>query len=367
MRYVASGPATAGRYEARGSHGGRAARAHDVARSVVRATLAAAVVVATSTLGGCGRNDADQPAPATTTTTRRAVTSTTSTTRPQAVVPRPDARVLYRQSQWQVGDVIQTEARYELVEKVAKRAADGSKETARDDQQTIETSWLEKCVEVDADGNRTSYLVYISRWVRTSQDTRDESLKGVYASVSGRGNGRQWKFVGKDAGLARTAAAKKWMNERFGPTPADEDAVRRLALPDHPVGAGETWTPDVAVLGAGFTKDGGTIDRDRIASSAKLIAFHDGAADCTFEASLPLRRLPGVGELGASWTRGGIVTIKNKMSIPLAGRLLIESSLQRTSSLEGEARTGNEAIEVNFRLDETRTNAIGGGFPDPEG
>jgi hypothetical protein len=330
-------------------------------KTIARAALAA--TIATLPLG-CGRQEeAPPPPPVQATTTVRATLPPTTTTLRREVAPSADAPVLSRRSSWEVGDVVTTDATFTLVERVSKLTPDGATEPQRTNDQVIKTTWLEKCLEVDADGARTKYLVVIPEWLRTTPDARDESLRGAFVSVSGRGAARAWHFVGKDAETTRTAAATTWLDERFGRTPADDEELLHMMLVDRPVRVGETWTPDVSALAATLRRNGMIVDRERIQASGKLEALHDGVADCLFRASFPLTRLPGVGELGIRWTRGGVFAVEHRMSIPVSGRLLLESRATRHATLEGDARTAEATMRVDFTQDEARTVTIGGAFP----
>ena len=63
--------------------------------------------------------------------------------------------------------------------------------------------------------------------------------------------------------------------------------------------------------------------------------------------------------------RGGVYAIENRMSVPVAGTLLVESQATRHAALDGDARTPDATIRVEVVLDESRTLTVGGDFPEP--
>jgi hypothetical protein len=329
-----------------------------------RLVLAVAATALPALLGCGGADEAWPPPPAATTTssTTLARRPTTSTT----LEERSDAPILYRPSAWQAGDVMTTEATQKLAENIATLTPDGTVEPQRTTDQVIKTTWVEKCVEVDGEGNRARYLVYFRDWLRTTADTRDESLRGAYISASGRGAERSWSFVGANADTARTAAATKWLDERFGSSAFDDEDLQRILLADRPVTVGSAWTPDVALLVAQLRRNGVVIDRTRVTATAKLEALRDRIADCSFRGAFQLTRLPGVGEMGASWKRGGTFMVEMRMSVPLEGRLRIAKQSERHVALEGDARVQDSTIRIDLQVDETQTNSVGGDFSDPQ-
>jgi hypothetical protein len=281
------------------------------------------------------------------------------------VAPRPGVRVQYRPSRWQVGDVLAIDLPSTVNEKVSKVTPDGTLEMVRNTTQVTTASWMEKCLEVDGEGNRTKLLVYIRDWLRKTGELEDDSLRGAYVEVSGRGLARGWSLSNEGEGTERSAGARKWLEEHFGPNQGDDDELRRILLPEKPVAVGESWTPDLSALLQRLKASDLIVDREKMTVTAKLVDLEDGVAHCRLEASLPLSRPPKAGKSGARWTRGGVVTVHDEWTVPTEGRLLIESTFDRHVTLEGEATANDETMRADFRIEETRKTTVGGEFPEP--
>lgn len=326
-------------------------------------TLALAAVIALSLLG-CGGDDAPQKAPLAfreTASTASTVPTPPTTTPP--VAPTAAAPLVYRPNQWKVGDVVTMKATFKQVESSTVAGTDGNFQPMTPVDQTIATRWIEKVVEVDPEGRRTRYLVHFAEWLRTNPETRDQSLVGVTIAVTGFGGQRAWSYVGEKARDTRTEAAERWLDQRFGPNPVDEEEVRRLMLPTRPVGVGTTWSPDVGTLLVGFRRDGVVIDREKVKITAKLDAIADGFATCSFDGTLPVTRLPGLGDTGTIASRGVAFKVDGRGKFPLEGRLRLEPSIERDIALAGEVKTDGRTVRLDVRLHEALLASEGGDFP----
>ena len=325
---------------------------------------AAAAVLLTSCGGGEEASPSAPHPPAVGTPTTRATLAVPP--RGTDSPPRTEGHVLYRRSQWQVGDVVTRDDTAKVMERIVKLGEDGATEPMRETEQVTKARWLERCLEVDGDGNRTRYEAYIAEWMRKTGDLEDDSLKGASVEVKGAGKARTWRLVGEST-VERSAGAREWLDEQFGANPADDDTVRRMMLPDRPVAVGDSWTPDVSAIADSLKKKGLEVNRGRMTATAKLESVDGDEARCSMQAALPLSRPPKSGEAGGSWVRGGTVMVELQVRIPREGRLLIESRLDRRMALEGDIRQIDATIRPDLRLDETRENTVGGEFPERKG
>lgn len=323
--------------------------------------LAAAFVVA---LLGCGGTEEEKrPIPF-----RETASSTTAAPAPTPPAePTRDAPLAYRPNVWKVGDLVTTTGTFKQFEDIVATGADGAAKPLNSNDQDIATRWIEKVAAVDADGRRTRYLVHFAEWLRTNGDTRDQSLAGVSIAVTGHGGTRAWSYVGARAEQTRTEAAERWLDERYGPNPIDDEEARRLMLPPRPTAVGATWTPDVAGLIIGFRKEGMVIDREKSIASATFESLRDGLAALRFTATLPVSRVPGLSGPRTTWMRPLTFVINGEMTVPLTGRLRIEPSIEQHVVVSGEAKTAEATVRLDVRQDETLRSSEGGDFPASDG
>src|SRR5262245_53507202 len=96
-----------------------------------------------------------------------------------------------RRPVWQVGDVVtvteKSERRREL------RASDKEGQPMHLSTQVVR---VERCLAVDADGNRTKVVAWLPTWSADSgADKKDTSLEGAFVESTGRGKSRSYVLL----------------------------------------------------------------------------------------------------------------------------------------------------------------------------
>ena len=128
------------------------------------------------------------------------------------------------------------------VVRVAKVLWDGRVAPIVDVEDTVDATWVEKCTDVDGDGQRTGYLVYLREWSRKRGTERDDSVQGTHLAVTGAGSDRKWSLLKHIK--EPTAEARSWLDEHFGAHSMSDEQWLRGVLPEKEVEVGESWTPD---------------------------------------------------------------------------------------------------------------------------
>jgi hypothetical protein len=105
------------------------------------------------------------------------------------------------------------------------------------------------------------------------------------------------------------------------------------------------------------------VDRPHKTAAAKLEEVRDGAARCTIEATLPLTRPPD--GVDGGWEGTGAITFDTRMTVPLEGRLRLESDIEGRVVLGGDVRTADGTTRLDMQLQDSRKTTVGGEFPEP--
>jgi len=268
--------------------------------------------------------------------------------------------VLYRPARWKVGDAVTTDARRLSAWHLRAVGADGKLATIGDQEETLLASWVERTTDVDEAGRRTGYLVYVREWSRTWGSAKDESLLGMRFAVRGEGAGRTWSAL--DQHQDPTTEARIWLDEHFGAHGIGDEQWSRLLLEDRAVAPGESWHPDPGPLGDAATASGLAVDRAKVTAAVTLEAIED-TARCSFDASLPLLRVP---TSQAPWISGGILRVEGSMSVALDASPPTFPALRRRTMLSGDATENDATVRYEFVTDEQRIATPGGTFPETQ-
>ena len=303
---------------------------------------------------GCGREEGGKAAGERQPTT----TAMPPTTAAAPVVHHGEKYQLYRPRRWDVGDVVTREATTVITGRITEVAPDGRLSRLPTTKETVRANWAEKTVEVDDDGRRTRYLVDLRTWLRTQADVRDESLQGAVVAVSGAGAKRTWSFVGRD--IQPNTEAKDWLDGHFGSHGPSDEQWLRMMLPDDDVAVGESWTPDVVLLGDGMEGSGLAIDRPSLIATATLVAIEGGSARCSFNGKFGLLRIPN-SEVPLS---KGTMDFEGEMSVPLAPEHLVLSMRRFRATFQGETSKNDAITRLDFATDERSTTTPGGDFAE---
>ncbi len=266
-----------------------------------------------------------------------------------------------RDDRWKPGDVVTvttTEDRYQEIRFPAREADAPSK--PRRLKATVVA--VEGCLETDAEGHRTRARIWFPTWSFDNGTTKDESLQGAVIELKGRGKDRSYALVG--ALTAPTKPATAWLERTYGAGRPDGESVRRAWLPKVAVAVGDAWGADLAAVLEGLW-GADMVDRSKATSSATLTAVEKGRAEIACEASLPVAGLPAA-KTGASvaWSKGGTYVVKGKLSIGVEGRL-VDRRFTTSSTLEGEATSGESVVAVLHKVDRQVEVKVGGEMLDP--
>lgn len=266
-----------------------------------------------------------------------------------------------REDRWKPGDVVTvttTEDRYQEIRFPAREAEMPS--TPR--RLKAKVVAVEACLETDADGHRTRTRVWFPTWSFDTGTTKDESLQGAVIEVKGRGKDRTHALVGAPTAPTKPAAA--WLARTYGAGRPDGEGVRRAWLPKVAVAIGDEWGADLgAVLDGLWGAE--QIDRSKATSSAKLAKVDAGRAEIACVAALPVAALPaGKGGKAVPWSKGGTYAVKGTLSVGTEGRL-VESLFATSSTLEGEATSGENVVAVRHQVDRRVEVKVGGEMIDP--
>lgn len=322
--------------------------------------LIVALLSCSSCGDGCGREDrakTDRGRGPTTIAPTTIPPTTTSTAAP--VVSHDGKYVLYRPRRWNVGDVATSEATTVTTGTMTQSTPDGRQSQLPTVQTTVHATWIEKAIDVDADGRRTRYLVHLRTWSRTQGDAPDQSVEGAFLTVSGLGTARRWSFVHRET--EATDEAKMWLNEHFGSRGLSDEQWLRILLPDTDVAVGDSWHPDPVRLGNEMAGSGLTIDSSSVGATVTLEAIDGGSARCLFTGQLKLLRVPNA---NLAWSRGGTLIFEGDMSASLEPAPLMLSALRGKVTLEGETTSGDATVQYDLESEERRTTTAGGEFAE---
>lgn len=176
---------------------------------------------------------------------------------------------------------------------------------------------VEKCLEVDREGNRVSLHAYIRDWIerRGDADTAivDTLLQGTSVLVTGHGRDRGWKFLGDAPELS--PGARQWLESHFG-VRRPMAAMLEMMLPKHRVAVAESWDVDPAPLLERITQYPVTGATGR----GTLRSVENGVARVHFDFAVSSRGMP-FGEKGEvlPWKKGGTMRVTLEASVDLEG------------------------------------------------
>jgi hypothetical protein len=316
------------------------------------------VIAAVLPFAGCGGcNQAETPPrPTPTTAARTAAMASTTTTLP--AVAHDGKYTLYRPSAWHAGDTVTSESATTTNGRFTRVTADGQSPQVAKARQTVHASWVEQATDVDAEGHRTRYLVYLHAWSRTSEKARDRSVKGAILTVSGTGAGRTWALT--NPRFQPTDEARNWLDDHFGSRGVGDEQWLRLMLPDGNVAPGASWSADPALLAEYFGGLGMPVERSAVKATITLVSIDGGLARCAIKGSVLLPHVPNT---DVPWTKGGRLAFEGDMSVMLEPAPLFLSSRHGTVTLQGEATQDGATVGYDLTTDERRTTTPGGEFP----
>ncbi len=287
--------------------------------------------------------------------------------------PAAPAHDLTRVDRWQAGDVATTTLQdvRSFRSSVAVKAGEAAQEQAFE-RRTVAVR-VERCVDADAEGNRTKLLVWFREWsvesTERGKSEKDESLKGAYVDVSGRGRDRHWSLVASPT--PPSERAKEWLAKAYGPGSASEEMLRRSRQPKQPVAVGEKWEGDVGpLLDAAFPDL--PADRAKAKVTYALSAVDDKTkfATVTYDLSLPLTSLPvGKTQPATPWRKGGTYLIRGNATValndPAVGRVAGGGAATQ-GLLNGEVVWQGRPMSVVLQVRRQESLRLGGEIPDPK-
>ncbi len=263
---------------------------------------------------------------------------------------------------WKAGDVF-THTGEERETTRIRFLADGQLVSDRTLERQVTYNGVGRVVEVDDAGHATKTILYFLAWNRTDAGTQDGSLSGVFVEASGRGKAGTSRVLTPDAPV--TAAARRWLDERFGRGRGGVDLgagdVADLLEPAKALAVGETWTPDTAPV-AGALAANLPVVTERVAALGRLEAVEGGVARASVALTIPLRGLrTGESSPLLAWKEGGTLERTLRSFRPTTGGF--EGTDVQESTLTGIANA--QGADVDFDQVERREVVVraGGAMP----
>ena len=260
-----------------------------------------------------------------------------------------------------VGDRTGAEDTWRSDVRVAPVAAgDRSPEVRTISVRAVERS--EVVLAVDSEGRAVDVEALVRTWRLRQNDREDLSLADTSVIVGGSGPWRRCSVTegpsiqgGQEA--APSEAAKRWLEEAYGPVPAGRVSLRRAILPRVPVAVGDAWTPDGAAYATRVRGEGG-LDVARATGSARLVSVEGNAARVEAEVWFPMK--PGAVALGdesLSWVRGAGMAVAVATNLGIDGRPVSGTTSTRARILGRARRADGSAVNVAVEVvEETKAD-----------
>ena len=271
-----------------------------------------------------------------------------------------DVYDLAKQDVWVVGDIVTTTVVERDVQELKFVEADGKAVGKPASEIVVEARLIERCLAIDAAGNRVRTLVYVVSWSAADGTAKDTSLAGAVLDVTGSGRTRVARVASSREDLTKSASA--WLGRRYGGGRPDPASARAYWLPKAPVAVGDVWSADLSAFLDAMAA-GTRLDRSKTTSTCTLTSVEKSVALVTCEGSLPLASFPGK-EAGKviPWKSGGTQLVKGTISIGLGGRVAPFKGVF-ASSLAGEAEMGGKSVSLVMKKDQRIDIVVGGEWP----
>lgn len=223
---------------------------------------------------------------------------------------------------------------------------------------------VEKCLEVDREGNPIRVLAHIRDWLEQRGDAEtaiaDTTIRGATLLVTGRGRNRTWTFAGPAPELS--SGGKHWLDANFGAT-APLSILLEGMLPKRKVAIAESWHVDPLPL----------LERipqyriESVTGTGSLRAVQNGVAQVHFSfAAFSRGTAFGRDEEILPWNRGGAMRLTLEASVALEGARAVTFG-RLNSSIDGEITAnlpeGAMSIAVENSWAQQQTVSEGGEFP----
>jgi hypothetical protein len=219
----------------------------------------------------------------------------------------PATYTIPKKETWKVGDVATREESQVQTEKTVVTA---NGQVVQDRSTSTDTSFVAvlRCDEVNDAGDYTKALVWFKAWKQVRGDTTDESLTGAHVEVEGASGKRTARVVTPD--FKPSIEAAQWLDKELGAGDKDDSKSADAFLPAGPVAVGESWTPDIAKVGAMFGEDDKLkVVADKSKTKGTLVAVDGGIATLAWEFDLQTGAIKGpMGEM--SWKEGGVFKLR---------------------------------------------------------
>lgn len=267
-------------------------------------------------------------------------------------------RVLLRE-RWKAGDV---------ATRTVKEVTSSSMEVKQGDAEprvlpkTVkQTSYVAvlRCLEADAEGYATKFLLYLTAWSVEIGADRDMSLAGVHVELLGRGALRTWRILTPDA--KPTESAKAWLEQNFGKITAADQTNADLE-PKGLVAVGATWDGDAVAIAGRIAARGMPVDVEKAKASVTLVGVEDGKARLKVALSLPTTALLLAGGQTLPWKEGGAVEMNVDIVRPLLAGLF-DATTHREQRMSGTATGDNATVTREDEVIQDIEIATGGKMP----
>lgn len=262
---------------------------------------------------------------------------------------------------WEAGDV-STETLSDDVKFITALLRDGSAPAENRRYLHTESRVVRRCLEVDASGAPSKSLLRVTSWVVSFDDAEDKSLEGALVETTADG----WTLLSKDT--KPSAAARKWLDEKYGPGPHG-DALAEVARKE-PAAVGESWEPREGSHLASVVR--GQFFPFRIAKPLARVTLTGvdatpagDVAHLTIGGDTPVEgEVVAPGGRKLTIEKGGTFTIAGTAE-GTPGRWHRGGSLAFEASLDTKTNAPNGTVQMRVIVKRSRTSAAGGEFEGP--
>lgn len=223
---------------------------------------------------------------------------------------------------------------------------------------------VERCLEVDREGNATKVLVHIRNWVEQRGDTEtaltDTAIQGASIFVTGHGRDRAWRFVGEAPEL--TEGARQWLDANFGAARPIAALVEAM-FPRHKVAVAESWEADPSPLLERITQHPVTAATGK----GTLLNVDQGNARIHFSFTVSSGGMPfGPRGIVVPWKSGGTMRVTLEATVALGGARTVTVSQYRSvidGVIDASSTDGALHVSVDSHLAHLQTISEGGAMP----
>lgn len=261
---------------------------------------------------------------------------------PKSADAKPSYKVLLRE-RWKVGDVVTRIAKETFTRAVEAKKGDEPVQKLPAIERQTSYVVVTKCLEADADGYATKFLLYLTAWTIEAGPQKDSSLSGVQIEVTGLGAGRTWKVLTPDA--KPSAAALDWVEQFYGKKGSGEATYNDLE-PKGGIEVGNSWDGDARSIAKRLADRGVPVDVEKSKATCTLVSVEAATAHVLVRMSFPTTELRLPNGQNFPWKEGGVLELNLDLARPLAAGEF-DAKIHRDQILQGVAE-GSDGVAVTW-------------------